>query len=54
VPAIRLPDICVVVDLAPVFAHEDARFAAAKAAITAAALRSFGWLAGEEELTALD
>lgn len=41
VPAIRLPDIRVVIDLAPVFAHEGARFAAAEAAVTAAALRNF-------------
>ncbi|MGW5194412.1 DUF2716 domain-containing protein [Kribbella sp. NPDC004138] len=53
-PATRLPDVCVVIDLAPVFAHEGVRFAAAEAAITAAALRNFVWLTDEEELTALD
>ena len=53
-PAIRLPEVCVVIDLGPIFAHEGARFAAAEAAINAAALRSFVWLADEEELTALD
>lgn len=54
VPAIQLPDGCVVIDLAPVFAQEGARFAAGEAAINAAALRNFVWLAGEEELNALD
>ncbi|MFD2078219.1 Protein of unknown function [Actinopolymorpha cephalotaxi] len=54
VPAIRLPDGCVVIDLAPVFAHEGARFASGEAAITAAALRNFVWFTDEEELTALD
>jgi uncharacterized protein DUF2716 len=52
--AIRLPEICVVIDLAPVFANEGARFAAGEAAITADALRNFVWLADQEELTALD
>lgn len=36
------------------FAHEGARFAAAEAPITAAALRALLWIADEEELTALD
>lgn len=54
-PAIRLPDVCLVLDLAPVFAREGARLAAAEAAITAAALRNFVWLTyDDEELTALD
>ena len=54
VPAIELPAGALVVDLSPIFAHEGARFASGEAAVTAAALRSFIWLAEDEELVALD
>ena len=53
-PAITLPPQSLVIDLAPVFAHEGPRFAAGGAAINAAALRAFVWLAGSQEMTALD
>lgn len=53
-PAITLPPRCLVIDLASVFAHEGPRFAAGEAAINAAALRAFVWLAGSQALTALD
>ena len=54
-PAVRLPDGAVIVDLRPIFASPGARFAAAaEAAVDTAALRSFVWLCGDEELTALD
>jgi hypothetical protein len=44
----------VIVDLGSVFAGPGARFAAGEAAVNAAAARSFVWLCGDEELTALD
>jgi hypothetical protein len=53
-PAIRLPERSLVLDLSPVFAHEGPRFAAGEAAVNASALRAFVWLAGGQELTALD
>jgi hypothetical protein len=53
-PAITLPPESLVIDLAPVFAHEGPRFAAAEAAINASALRAFVWLAETGILTALD
>lgn len=53
-PAITLPLDSLVIDLAPVFVNEGPRFAAGQAAINASALRAFVWLAGNEELTALD
>lgn len=53
-PAITLPERSMVIDLAPVFAHEGPRFAAGEAAVNAAALRAFVWLAEGRELTALD
>lgn len=53
-PAIDLPPDGVVIDLSSVFAEEGARFAAGEAAINAAALRAFVWVAGDDSLTALD
>ena len=53
-PAINLPERSLVIDLAPVYAHEGPRFAAGGHAINAAALRCFVWLAGDQEMTALD
>ncbi len=53
-PAIRVPEGAVIVDLRPVFAGGNARFAAGEAAINAAAARSFVWLCDDEELIALD
>ena len=53
-PAIRLPQDSVVVDLEPVVAEDGPRFASGFDAINAAALRAFVWLAGDEELVALD
>lgn len=53
-PSITLPPGSLVVDLAPIFDAQGPRFAAAEAAINAAALRSFVWLAASEELVALD
>lgn len=53
-PAILLAEESIVIDLAPIFEHEGPRFAAGEAAINAAALRSFVWLAGKADLTALD
>ncbi|GAC77901.1 Protein of unknown function [Gordonia malaquae] len=53
-PAIELPVGALVVDLSPIFAHEGPRFASGETAINAAALRSFIWLAEDEELLALD
>ncbi len=53
-PAIRLSDDCLVLDLGDVFANDGPRFAAAETAINASGLRAFVWLAGDEELTALD
>jgi hypothetical protein len=53
-PAISLPDHSLVLDLAPVYGHEGARFASGEAAVNAAALRNFVLLAGSQELTALD
>lgn len=41
-------------DLEAVFAEDGPRFAAGTDAINAAALRAFVWLAGDEELLALD
>lgn len=51
---INLPERSLVIDLAPVFVHEGGRFAAGEAAVNAAALRCFVWLAGDQEMTALD
>jgi hypothetical protein len=42
-PAIILSEGSLVIELAPVFAHEGPRFAAGKAAINAAALRASVW-----------
>lgn len=53
-PAIRLPERSLVIDLAPVFTHEGARFAAGESAVNAAGLRAFVWLAGDTDLVALD
>ena len=53
-PAIRLPDNALVIDLEPVFGASAQRSAAGSAAIEAAALRAFVWLAENEQLIALD
>ncbi len=53
-PAMRIPDDAVIIDLRPIFAGPGAQFAAGEAAVHAAAARSFVWLCGDEELTALD
>jgi hypothetical protein len=53
-PAITLSPDGLVIDLAPAFSHEGPRFAAAESAINASALRAFVWVAGEDDLTALD
>jgi hypothetical protein len=53
-PAIKLPERSLVIDLAAVFPQAGPRFAAGEAAINAAALRCFVWLAGDQEMTALD
>ncbi len=53
-PALQLDAGCLVIDLADVFEERGARFAAGEAAISAAALRAFVWLAGDEDLVALD
>lgn len=53
-PAIELPPDSLVIDLGPVFEHDGPRFAAGEDAISAAAMRSFVWLADDEELVALD
>lgn len=53
-PAITLPKDALVIDLAPVFAHEAAAFAADEAAINDTALRAFVPLANGLEMTALD
>lgn len=52
--AILLPEDSIVIDLAPIFDNEGARFAAGEAAVNAAALRAFVWEAGDADLTALD
>lgn len=54
VPAIRLPDRSLVIDLEPVYGTEGPRFAAGCDAINAAALRAFVWLAEDGQLIALD
>ncbi len=53
-PAIQLPPGSLVIDLSPVFEQNGPRFAAGEAAINAAALRAFVWLAEDEDLVALD
>jgi hypothetical protein len=53
-PAIRLHPDCLVLDLSDLFSHSGPRIAAGAAAIAAAALRAFVWLAGEDEMVALD
>jgi hypothetical protein len=53
-PAINLPERSLVIDLAPVYAHDGPPFMAAEAAVNAAALRCFVWLADDQEMTALD
>lgn len=54
VPAIRLPDRSLVIDLQPIYVAEAPRLAAGVDAINAAALRAFVWLAEDEQLIALD
>lgn len=53
-PAIRLDPSCLVIDLAAIFEHNGPRYAAGQDAINAVALRAFVWLAGEEDMIALD
>jgi hypothetical protein len=53
-PVIKLPENSLVVDLAPIFGSEGARFAADEMAINAYALRAFVWLSEGAELLALD
>jgi hypothetical protein len=54
-PAIRLTEGCLVLDLLPVSTHHGSPgFAAGQAAVNAAALRAFVWIADGEELVALD
>lgn len=53
-PAINLPERSLVIDLAPVYSYDGPPFVAAEAAVNAAALRCFVWLAGDQEMTALD
>ena len=53
-PAIRLPPGSLVLDLSLLFAKPGARIAAGTNAINAAALRAFVWLAGDDELLALN
>jgi hypothetical protein len=53
-PAIRLRPDCLMLDLADLCADAGPRIAAGTAAITAAALRAFVWLAGDGEMVALD
>lgn len=53
-PASQFPPGSLVIDLGPVFEHNGPRFAAGEAAINAAALRAFVWLAEDDELVALD
>lgn len=53
-PAIQLPPGALVIDLGPISGRGGARWTAGVAAVNAAALRSFVWLAEDEELVALD
>lgn len=53
-PAFAAPEGSLVIDLSPVFGAQGPRFAAGEAAVNAAALRAFVWLAGDQELVALD
>jgi hypothetical protein len=52
--AIRLPAGSMIVDLSPVFEDSPARHEAGCAAVQAAAVRAFVWLAEGEDLVALD
>jgi len=52
--AIRLHPDCLVIDLAGLFASPAARLGAGTQAITAAALRAFVWLVGQDDLVALN
>lgn len=54
-PSIRLAEDCLVLDLSPVYTgYGTAGFAAGQAAINAAALRAFVWIADGEDLVALN
>ena len=52
--AIRIPAGSLVVDLSPIYGADPARYEAGCAAVQAAAVRAFVWLAEDEDLVALD